>query len=275
MMAYPIGERHGGSVATTVAVLAGCLLLVERRHRSTLALLLAPFGMGLFAAALGKYPYGGAPRIMQYLAPSICLLAGLGAAGLLVRIPRLRDQRRVLAAALASLGLLGCWLIGRDLAKPYRVESDLRSREFAKWFWNEKSKDAGLACLKSDLGISLNERLWRVGMSAVYLFHQRKFSQSHHDREAIDLDPRNYSTDHPLRLVVFDYATKGNNVPERATTGLHGDFELRRTDSYVVQPGTPTEDWLRDAYIVLEFVPRSDTPVIGVSKTTGRSGRRL
>jgi hypothetical protein len=275
MMAYPIGERHGGSVATTLALLAGCLLLAERRHRSLLALLLAPFGMGLLASLLGKYPYGGAPRIMQYGAPSICLLAGLGAAGLLVRFPKLRDQRRVLAAALVSLGLLGCWLIGRDLARPYRVESDLRSREFAKWFWNEKAKDAGLACLKSDLGIVLNERLWRVGMSAVYLFHQRKYSERHQKHEAISLSPRDYSSDHPLRLVVFEYATKGNRPLEEVTKGLRRDFAVRKTDSYVIRPGTPAEDWLRDAYTVLEFVPRPDAAVIGAGKSGEGAGRRL
>jgi hypothetical protein len=275
MMAYPIGERHGGSAATTLALLAGSLLLAERRHRSLLALLLAPFGMGLCAALLGKYPYGGAPRIMQYVAPSICLLAGLGAAGFLVRIPVLRDRRRALMGALVSLGLLGCWLIGRDIARPYRVESDLRSRQFANWFWKEKAKDAGLACLKSDLGISVNERLWRVGMSAVYLFHQREYSERHQKHEAISLDPRNYSANHPLRLVVFEYATKGNRPLEEVTKGLRRDFALSKTDCYVVQPGTPAEDWLRDAYTVLEFVPRPESPIIGAGKPGEQARRRL
>ena len=33
----------------------------------------------------------------------------------------------------------------RDLVKPYRVNDDVRTRDFARWFWNEKSgRGAGL-----------------------------------------------------------------------------------------------------------------------------------
>ena len=49
-----------------------------KRARSPVWLLLAPGTMGLAAACVGQYPYGGAPRITQYLAPSICLFSGLG-----------------------------------------------------------------------------------------------------------------------------------------------------------------------------------------------------
>ena len=87
MMAYPVGDRHGGSIATLLCVIAGRPRpLPATIEKTTLALLVAPLGLGLIAAFLGRYPYGGAPRIMQYAAPSICLLAGLGLAVLLARI---------------------------------------------------------------------------------------------------------------------------------------------------------------------------------------------
>ena len=42
--------------------------------------LLAPFALALVAASLKRYPYGSEARLMQFAAPSICLLSGLGAA---------------------------------------------------------------------------------------------------------------------------------------------------------------------------------------------------
>ena len=83
-MAYPIGERHGGSILTLISLLTGCVVLYRRSQLTTLTLLVAPLGLGLVAAFLGRYPYGGAPRIMLYAAPSICLLMGLGLAEFLI-----------------------------------------------------------------------------------------------------------------------------------------------------------------------------------------------
>jgi hypothetical protein len=79
MFAYPAGGDHGASTLTTVMVVAAVVVWLRRGgSRAVLGLLLAPFGLGLVAAALGRYPYGGSARTMQYLAPAIVLLAGLG-----------------------------------------------------------------------------------------------------------------------------------------------------------------------------------------------------
>ena len=61
------------------------------------ALLLAPLGMALAAAALRRYPYGNEARQMQFAAPTFCLLAGLGAAWLLHAIPWCRARRSAAA----------------------------------------------------------------------------------------------------------------------------------------------------------------------------------
>src|SRR5207248_6647902 len=83
MLAYPAGGRDGGSALTLLLCLAGVAALAARRRRQLLLLLLTPFVLTFAAAALGKYPYGGSARVAQHLAPSVCLLAGAGAAALL------------------------------------------------------------------------------------------------------------------------------------------------------------------------------------------------
>ncbi len=88
MFAYPAGGDVGASTMTTALVIAAIVAYMRRGSRTVLALLLAPFAMGLAAAFLGRYPYGGSARTMQYVAPSIILMAGLGAAVLLARLPR-------------------------------------------------------------------------------------------------------------------------------------------------------------------------------------------
>ncbi len=97
MFAYPCGGERGASSLTLLSFVVGVAVLWCRGHRTIVLAGLAPFGMALAAAALRRYPYGGVAdgspaRVMQYLVPSICLFAGLGASAFLGRIldPRLR-----------------------------------------------------------------------------------------------------------------------------------------------------------------------------------------
>jgi hypothetical protein len=275
MMAYPAGEKHGGSAVTLLCVAAGVVALWRGRRKSLLRLLLAPLGLGLLAAFLGRYPYGGAPRIMLYSAPSLCMLAGLGLALLLDRLPRQRDRRRAWVGVVAGLTVLGGGLVVRDLCTPYRTLDDQRTREFARWFWTEKPAGSDLVCMKSDIGLSSSRRQWRVGMSAVYLFHQRRFSDRHRGRRPTDLDPWHYSASRPLRLVEFDHLPADSAAFHGWLGALSRSFELVRTDTYVIQPGKPTEDWLRDAYVVLEWIPRRSAVSMSRGGEGQRRGRRL
>ncbi len=255
MMAYPAGDRHGGSALTLLCVVAGCVALYRRQQKLPLAVLIAPFGLGLVAATMGRYPYGGAPRIMQYVAPSICLLAGLGLAVLLERLGRQQSRRRALRTVVAGLAVLGLGLMVRDLGRPYRVESDVRTREFARRFWSHQLLEGELACLKSDFGLSFSHRQWSVGMSAVYLHHQRMFSPRHSNRGAADLSAL-VRDGRPLRLVAFDHLPDDVAAFNAWLGGLSRNFDIRRAEEFLVQPGKPKEDWLRDAYVVLELVPK-------------------
>ena len=112
-------------------------------------------------------------------------------------------------------------------------------------------------------------------MSAVYLFHQRMYSDRHRRREPVEIDPRKYSEDRPLRLVVFDYTPLGPESLGRFQAGLGRSFELRRTESYVVQAGPAQEVWLGDAYTVLEFVPRREQSATAAGSGQEPQSRRL
>ena len=114
MMAYPVGDKHGGSVVTFLLVVAGAWALYRQDRKAILAMLLAPFALGLLAAVLGKYPYGGTARTMQYVAPSICLLMGLGMAELVALIPRDNTRRR--ADGIVPRRLWACWGAASSLA---------------------------------------------------------------------------------------------------------------------------------------------------------------
>jgi hypothetical protein len=123
MMAYPIGGPNGASTATFLVCLAGIGRLGWSRRRPLLALLLVPFALTLAAAALHRYPYGGSARIVQYLAPAICLLAGTGVVAVLRQL-RPAARRRFIVAVFALLTAGGVAGIAHDLYKPYKTEGD-------------------------------------------------------------------------------------------------------------------------------------------------------
>jgi len=132
MLAYPAGGRDGASTITLLLCLIGGVYLARRRH-DLLVLLLMPFVLTFLAAVLGQYPYGGSARIAQHLAPSICLLAGAGAAALLRQTRPsgiARGRGEVLAVCLlAAIGLAGTF---RDVRKPYKTAGDERARQVVR-----------------------------------------------------------------------------------------------------------------------------------------------
>jgi hypothetical protein len=270
LMAYPIGERRGGSTATLICAMVGVLALWRTGRRATAAVFLAPFGLGLVAAFLGKYPYGGEARIVQYLAPSICLTAGLGMAALAARIRRPRLAARVPRILLGGMVALGAGLIAKDLVMPYRVFKDVTAREFARTFWAEQARDADLACAKVDLGVEIDPHSWEAGMSAVYLFHQRLYSPRHRAGMPFQPKPESWSEARPLRLVLYgDYSEDDPNMQAWLIAMSRG-YELRAAREYVVDPGPTKESWLRDALGVFDFVPRRGAKVSGAVEGGGR-----
>jgi hypothetical protein len=129
MMAFPIGSQDGGSAMTTLLCLVGAWHFWTSRRRDLLVLCLAPFGLGLLAAVLHRYPYGASCRLCQHLAPAICLSAGMGAAVLLERIRSVVIRRRWIIGVCAMLVLVGICGMVRDLIHPYRTLEALWTRQ--------------------------------------------------------------------------------------------------------------------------------------------------
>ena len=130
MMAYPHGGRNFASVGTALLVALGVAAVSRRRlRRPLLFLLLGPLPVALAAAALRRYPYGISTRLMLYMAPAFCLLAGEGVVALL------RAGRVVRRGPVAAAGLLALVsVVGTvcDLSMPYRRSGDLEYRRFAR-----------------------------------------------------------------------------------------------------------------------------------------------
>ncbi len=180
MFAYPCGGERGLSSLTVALFTIGAALLWLERRRVVLLVCVAPFAMGLCAAALKRYPYGGVAdgspaRVMQYLVPSICLLSGIGAAAM-VRVFRDPPRRaKVVRIGLFVLVAIGAGPLVAESFHPYRSIHSYRAREFARRFWPELERGAEPLCLRWDLGIgawnSLNLN------TSVYLCNQLIYSQ--------------------------------------------------------------------------------------------------
>ncbi len=118
VFAYPCGGERGASILSLALFIVGAVAMWRCRRKVILLTCLAPFGLALMAAAIRRYPYGGVTdgspaRVMQYLVPSICLLAGVGGAALLASDPRARatagsSPGATGLAVLAGIGIAPC-----------------------------------------------------------------------------------------------------------------------------------------------------------------------
>lgn len=129
MMAFPIGAQDGGSAGTALLFLAGAWHFWILRRRDLVVLCLAPFGLGLVAAVLHRYPYGASCRLCQHVAPVICLSAGMGAAVLLECLRSATVRRRWIIGVCTLLLLVGVCGLVRDIIYPYRTLEALWTRQ--------------------------------------------------------------------------------------------------------------------------------------------------
>ena len=136
--AYPNGGRHSTSIATTILFCVGARAMARARDaapaeralcRRILVLLLLPFVVGAAAAMLRLYPYGGHLRLTLYLAPSICLLTGVGLERALRTLPRDAWRAAAPRVALVVLFLAGVGDVLVDAAHPWRERRQADMRE--------------------------------------------------------------------------------------------------------------------------------------------------
>ncbi len=258
MFAYPGGGRGGTSSATLLAVVAGSVWLWRRGRRDVVVLLLTPFALALAAAVLRRYPYGMEARQMQFVAPAICLLTGLGAAWLLHAIPWPRARR--VAASLVLLVLAG--FAGASLAsdskRPYRFPYDQQVREFARQFWPTQARTAELACLCSDFGV--DDRATHHLRTALYLCNQWIYSPQ---RRRPSGGPRwdAVARQRPLRCVLYSETSPDHPQVVAWLARMQRSFELRRVERIIVDRAGAREDTKAEGVLVFEFVPRSGSPI--------------
>ncbi len=268
--AYPGGGSRGRSTATSLAFLIGVVGMVRRGHGAMVTCLLAPFALAFLAASLHHYPYGSEARLMQFVAPSICLLSGQGAAIALgwVRPPTLR--RKLLLAGMFCLVV--CGIVPQVVSSlvPYRMLYDHQAREFARWFWVKQAEGAELACVDLDAGIE--RRGTSFGRNAWYLCNQMIYSPDR--RGAAPGRDREISTDRPLRCVLFEESPESPSVRDWLAQ-MERNLLLKESKIYHVPvtlgEGRPaTEQWR-----ILEFVPRParSPEVISVQQPADRQRR--
>ncbi len=254
MFAYPAGGDMGASALTTGLVVAAVVAYWRRGSRTVLALLLAPFAMGLAAAFLGRYPYGVSARTMQYVAPSIILMAGLGAAVLLARLPRPSWRERAPGWVLCGLAAMGLGMMAWDATHPYMEPLDRDGRDFARRFWAEASAGAEVVCALTDLHLPLDPLVWQGDRAAVYLCQQAIDSPRHRAQAPPRLD--RVSAAHPLRVVVFGESRGDAEVVARWIRENAGRFTLRSRYERVLNKGLRRGRALaEDRYVVYELVP--------------------
>ncbi len=128
MLAYPNGGKNGGSTLTLICVIAGSVALWQR-NRALLLLLLGPLPLNFVVAAFQRYPYGGTVRISMFLAPMICLLAGIGLAELLRMLVRPERVRLAFQIAACVLAAFAVGSVVADLVQPFKKEANQLARQ--------------------------------------------------------------------------------------------------------------------------------------------------
>ncbi len=260
MFAYPCGGERGASSLTVLLFAIGAGSLWARGRKGIVLVCLAPFALALAAAAIRRYPYGGVAhgspaRVMQYLAPGICLLAGLGAAALIgyLRTPRLR--RWVLRGGLLALAAVGILPLVAEAQHPFRAIHAQRARQFARQFWPGFVHEAEPVCLRWDLGIggwdSTNLNV------AVYLCNQMIYAPNRRER----WEPRwqDVSEDRPLRCVL-SLADPADRAVGAWLAAMQEHYRLRECRQVEVDMGGPKANPRTEHYFVYEFVPRNSEP---------------
>jgi hypothetical protein len=257
MFAYPGGGRNGASLLTTLAVLAASVLLWRRRRRGMLAILLTPFALALAASVVRRYPYGGSARQMQFLAPSICILAGLGAAWFLRAFSWPIVRRGVISLVLVLLAGAGLVAMATDLARPYRFLYDQQAREFARQFWPSQAREAELACLRWEFGI-VNRRSMNL-RTAVFLCNQKIYSPQRRNGNG----PRwqEVSSTRPLRCVLYNETPPDHPDVVSWLARMRTNYTLRRTETLTVNADGSSEGPKQERIVVFEFVLGADPQV--------------
>lgn len=190
MLGYPVGGAPGTGSLAFLSIVVAFVVLARRKRYRFLLLALVPMVLHLVAAALQRYPYGIHAKFTFYLAPLYGLLIGLGGAAILSWLGRMRGRARMLLFALLGVyALVGVGSMVRDVWHPYKTQSDMRARAFARWFWFDARGDGEIVCTHSDLNLSFSrDETEKLSWLYTYLCNQRIYSPRHARGEPPRLD---------------------------------------------------------------------------------------
>jgi hypothetical protein len=231
-LAYPLGGPNWASSATLLICLTGLWRIVQQRQFVLLGLLVGPQGLHFVAAALQRYPYGGHVKFSQYLAPMICCLIAVGVVQCLEWWSRRgHSMQRAFAYDCAILAAIGCGVICRDLAIPYKTRSDYRARAFAQAFWFGVQHGEEVLCLKSDLGLDFVPEQHRELSWSAHFRCNRAIEVSRARMRPADLT--RVSKDRPLRCVLYRDARYELDQPafDRWLADMQTHYELLAHES--------------------------------------------
>jgi hypothetical protein len=260
LLAIPLGGEHGASTISFLLVAVGVIALARVRQYRLLLICLAPAGLNLVAALMGRFPYGGHVKFSQYLAPAVCLLLGVGAAALVNSGQKPAAVRqRSLCIALIVLALIPVGTVIRDFACPYKSPTDVQYRDFARWFWPSAQFDGEVACLHSDLGLEFAPGTFHhLGWSAMYVCNQRIYSPRHRLGKPVAWS--NIRDDWPLRCVEYRAEVYPYNEPANRAwlDSMDMRYELVSRDVFP-SPVFDQRGQNRlcfDSLVIYKFVPR-------------------
>ncbi len=159
---------------------------------------------------------------------------------------------------LAVLALVAGGSIVHDLIYPYKSDTTLRARDFARWFWSDVGHDSELVCLETDWKKDLSPGTYTWGWSSLYLCNQRIYSPRHARGEPPHLEQ--VSAERPLRCVLFRALDqeKDSGRVDRWVAEMERSYKLVCRDRYPVPiygkwgaPSLSDHDYIE----VFKFVP--------------------
>lgn len=250
MFAYPLGGKAGGSLITAVCFGFGVAALARRGDRLLALPLVVPFGLGLVCAATRLYPYGDNERLVQYLGPAVCLLAGLGAAQLLARLAR-PARKQAIASMMVMLAAIAGGEMLRDLSHPYKHRCDWDHQSFARWFWTQAEDSSDMVAMP----LPLNRAIYNRTDYTAYACYQAIYA----DRLKAPGDVCD-AAKKPLDCVVFRGDESRGDQPalDRWLKQFEPRYRLAGCTRHRVKTDVGPQHDFYGWYDVYRFVPRAD-----------------
>jgi hypothetical protein len=257
LMPYPVGGSPPLSLLAFILFVIGLHSLWRNKRTWLVTLTLTMLALGLAAAAVRRYPFGHAPRIVLYLAPAICLVVGSGIAQSISWLQqahwRVRALRWTLYLLFFGIGFCDLFL---EVAKPNKGAGTELHRGFAKWFWNERPNVQSV-CVDLDMHRQLySEFPPSTYLEPAYPCYRAMYDPWHSHAAATGRDPRAGSSDGLRCIFIHMEDAQRNDVASNAwMSEMLTHYELTEHYTYhlPMASGTNIEHGIYEVY---SFAPR-------------------